>query len=150
MEENIDVDVTKYVLKFGIYYLLAVIAIAIITTLLKIDSNSGSVATVLFATMMTSIKFINENKRVPNSNENKKLIWYSFAATWIVSLVLVLLFLVISGEMGAIIQGLNQASFSLLFGVLLFVSAIELLVLYLGYGWLAKKQYEGLVKKGKI
>jgi hypothetical protein len=100
------------------------------------EANSASMASIIFATMMTSLKFINENKRVPNSYEKKKLVWYSFAATWIVSLVLVVLLLGISEDMKEVI------------GV--FLSVIELLILYFGYGLLANKQYKGLVEKGKI
>ena len=150
MERENNIDVAKYVVRFALFYLLAVIAIAIVTILLKLDSNSGSMVSVLVAAMMTSLKFINDNKRVPSAYEKKKLVWYSFAATWVVSLVLVVLFLSISGELGAIIDLLSKAGYGLLFGVMLFVSALEILMLYFGYGWLANKQYEGLVKKGKI
>ena len=150
MERTENVKIVKYILRFGLFYLLALVVIAIITTLLKINSNSSSMASVILATMMTSLKFINDNKRVPNASEKAKLVWYSFTATWIVSFVLVLLFLSISGELGTIIELLSKVSFGLVFGIVLFVSALEILLLYFGYGWLANKQYEGLVKKGKI
>lgn len=150
MEKNDNVGVAKYVFKFGVYYLLALIAIAVITKLLKIDSSSTSMASVIFATMMTSRKFINENKRVPNSYEKKRLIWYSLFTIWIVPLIVFVLFLPISGEMGAIIEFLEKVNLGFLFGVILFLSAMNLLVLYFGYSWLANKQYESLVKKEKI
>lgn len=175
MERNDNADVAKYVLRFGLFYLLAFVVIAGVTALLKIDSNSSSMVSIFIAMMMTSLKFINDNKRVPNASEKRKLVWYSFAATWVVSFVLVVLFLSIAGELGTIIKLFNELGlallyklpliprevgatlelfhrigFSFLFGAVLFVSALEVLMLYFGYGWYAKKQYEGLVKKGKI
>ncbi|MEJ2499430.1 MAG: ABZJ_00895 family protein [Sulfurovaceae bacterium] len=140
----------KYILQFGIYYVVAIVIVAIVKILLKIDSNSTSMVSIIFATMMTSMKFISENKRVPNSYEKKKLVWYSFAVTWAVSLILIVLILSVSGETNVIIELFGNVNYGLLLGVLLFVSVMEILILYFGYGWLAKKQYEGLVKKGKI
>lgn len=150
MEKDNNVDVAKYVLWFGLYYLVIVVLVSIVTTLLKIDSNSGSMVPLIIVTMMTSLKFITDNKRVPNAHEKKKLVWFSFVVTWAVSLLLAIVLWSFSGEFDAVIDLVNKTGYGPLFGIILFISTLELLILYFGYGWLANKQYQGLVKKGKI
>ncbi len=150
METDENVEIGGYVLRFSVVYFLAVVAIATILTLLGIESGSSSVIPTVAGTMAVTMKFLNENKRLPNTSEKKQLIWYSLAVMMLISLVLVIVFLIVVGELGIFLELLEKAGFGLVFGALLFATAIELFVLYVGYGWLANKYYGSLVKEGKI
>ncbi len=150
METDANVEIGGYVLRFSVVYFWTVIAVAVISTLLKIDSSSGSVIPTIAATMAASIKFINENKRVPNAYEKKQLIGYSLVATLAMSLGLVVVFMLVTGSLGVFLEALSVAGFGILIVALLIGFGLEALLLYFGYGWLANKQYAGLVKQGKI
>jgi len=148
MHENINI--TKYIVKFGLSYFFIILLLSIISILLNLNSSSSSAVSIIAAAMIASLKFIKDNKRIPNAYEKKRLVWYSFATAWFVSLLVITVFLSIVGKFTEAITLLRGIKFIPLFMIILFTSALNILILYFSYGWLANKQYEGLVKKGKI
>lgn len=152
MEQNISIN--KHIAKFGAAYFIGISAMSIIFHILEIDQSSGaSIAILVGAAMYTVGKFIEENRRVPNKSEKSKLVWLSLLLSIFSSILILLLFIfALDG-----IQGLRE-----LFGfieeidttTLLIASLVAALIhfgaLTFSYGYLARKQYEGLLKKGKF
>lgn len=145
-----SINITKYIVKFGLSYFFTILLISMVSILLNLNSSSSSAVAIIAAAMIASLKFIKDNKRVPNTYEKKRLVWYSFATAWLVSLLVITVFLSIVGKFTEAITLLRGIQFIPLFAIILFTSALNILILYFSYGWLANKQYEGLAKKGKI
>ncbi len=146
-----DVNIGKYVLIFGLVNLGLLVGLAILFSILNVESNSGATIGALVGAGMAAVsKFIQDNKRIPNPSEKTKLVWLSYFASWIVSLILVSIFAALSGEGGELIEIVKSVNVVILVGVIVFLSVFYVSALYLTYGYVARKQFEGLRKKGKI
>ncbi len=149
-----DMNITKYTFKFGVAYCAGVVILGVIFNLFNLDQNVGASIAVLFAAASTSAtNFIKDNKRVPNKAEKTKLVWLSLFTAWLVSIMLIIsVAFAIDGFGGVVglIKLATEIDMPVIIGAILFVSLIHLVILSYSYGSLAKKQYDGLLKKGKI
>ncbi len=152
MEQNVEIN--QYILKFSIAYIIGLVALAAIFYFLDLDGGSGaSIGALIGAAMYSSGKFIEENKRIPNKVEKSKLVWLSLLLSWVVSIILVVIFVLVFDGFEGLFELSNlmlELNAIVIFGILFFVSLLHFLALYWCYGGLAKKQCEGLKKKGKI
>ncbi len=149
MEENVRVG--KYVFRFGIVHLLLLVGLSIILGLLEVEANSGiSIGALMGAAMAAVIKFIQDNKRAPSQSEKSRLIWLSLLVAVAISILLSSVFFIFSGEGQEIFEALISMGLLVIFLIFLFASVVCFFVLSLSYGHLAKKQYEALVKHGKL
>lgn len=149
-----DIVINRYIIKFSIAYAIGLIAITAIFIIFDLDHSSGASIGVLIGAAMYSVgKFIEENKRIPNKIEKSKLVWFSLISSYITSIILaVIVISALDGiqgltELAKLIEKLNIVIIS---GATIVVSLIYFVILSWSYGSLAKKQYEGLQKKGKI
>lgn len=142
-----DVAVSKYVVRFTLAYLFLIILLAVVETLLELDSNSGGAIAAMVAALLASAKFVEEHKRIPSKSEKRRLVWYSFAASWGVSLLLFIPVVMLTGEGGELLEMLGGISPGLLLGVVLFISLLSLALISFGYGSMAKSQLKALQKK---
>ncbi len=146
-----DVGIGKYVLIFGLVNLGLLVGLDILFFLLDVESNSGATIGALMGAGVAAVsRFIQDNKRIPNPSEKTKLVWLSYLASWIVSLILVGVFVVLSGEGGELMEIVKSINVVILIVVIVFLSVFYVGALYLTYGYVARKQFEGLQKKGKI
>ena len=152
MEENIVIN--KYIIKFSIAYAIGLVVLTAIFNFFDLDHSTGASIGILIGAAMYSVgKFIEENKRTPNKTEKSKLVWSSFFISWVLSIILLIVFIFVIEGMPGLIEltklagKLNNA---IIFGALIIVSLLYFSILSWSYGGLAKKQYEGLKKKGKI
>ncbi len=149
-----DINITRYTIKFGVAYCIGVVVLGVIFNLLNLEHNMGASIAILFAAAsISATKFIQDNKRVPNKSEKMRLVWLSLFTTWFVSIMLIISFVFAINGFGGIIGLVKLAAemdMPIVIGAVLFVSLIHLAILSYSYGGLAKKQYDGLLKKGKI
>lgn len=151
---NKEVQTFPYIIRFSLAYAAALILIAIIMEVLKVDSSTGSsMGSLIAAVSYTAFTFVKDHKRMPSTDERKKLTWLSLVASFIISLVLVIAFLGVVGELGLLTQLpslLSQVGPFLMLGVFLFVVGIYYAGLWVSYGWFAKIQYQSMEKKGEL
>lgn len=146
-----EVGVVKYVAKFALAFLVILLAVGVVLSLLDMNSNAGiTIAALMGAAVYAVSKFIEENRRVPVGAEKTKLVWFSFVAAWLISLIPFGVFASFTAEGAEMLKTLRTASIPLLAGVIAFLSLFHLGTLWLSYGLLARKQFEALQKKGKI
>lgn len=149
---NRESRVSPYAIRFGVVYALLILVLAAIWSALGIDSGSGvSMGALVAAAVYTAAKFVKDHKRVPSPGEKARLTWLSLLASWIVSIMLPVGYLMfVSGLKGLqqVAQGLSQLNPTIIVGVLLVVCLLYFTVLWFSYGWFAKTQFNGLVKKG--
>lgn len=152
MEQNIVIN--KYIFKFSVTYAIGLIALTAIFNIFDLDHSTGASIGVLIGAAMYSVgKFIEENKRIPNKAEKSKLVWLSLISSFITSIILAVIVISVLddaqglAELAKLLEKLNVVILS---GATIFVLLIYFAVLSWSYGSLAKKQYEGLQKKGKI
>ncbi|MCG7922619.1 MAG: ABZJ_00895 family protein [Candidatus Thiodiazotropha lotti] len=149
MEEN--VTISKYVIWFTVVNLSLTICISIALILLEIDSStSATIAALVGAAMVAGSKFIQDHKRVPNRSEKTKLVWLSYLTTWLVSLLLLGGFVLATNEGSQLLEVMISVSMGNIVGVFVFFSIVILGTLSLSYGFLARKQLEGMKRKGAI
>lgn len=150
-----EVNLTTYIVRFSIIYVCFMICMGFIMALLPFDSNSGgTAASLIIAAMFTVIKFIKDHKRIPNKSEKMKLTLFSFLASWIVSIFLVGLFVAVSGEGRQLVDLIKSINITMFLGIFIVVLIVTSLIsfgsLYFTYGFIAKKQFQTLQRKGKI
>ena len=149
-----EIKISPYVVRFSLAYAVALIAIALILTVLNLDSNSGTSMAALFtAVVFTIAKFVKDQKRVPTLSERKKLTWLSLMASFAVSLVLAVGVIALTGQLSLIAQlpsVLEQLGGLMVVGAFVFITAIYSLTLWFSYGWFAKAQYRAMEKKGEL
>ena len=148
-EINENVNLFKYIVRFSISYQLLLILIAIITTIL--DFGDGNIATsmgaIFGAVSFTMSKFIKDNKRMPSEIEKKKLIWYSFFASWLVPLIAISPIVLYSYGSTYIIDEMRKLE-SWWFAVIVLVfSLVTFYILHYSYGLMAKEYFNALEKE---
>ncbi|WP_297812863.1 ABZJ_00895 family protein [uncultured Methylophaga sp.] len=145
-----DVKLSKYILRFGLVNLALLIVLSIVSALLEIESGSGvTIGALMGAAIFAVAKFIQDNKRVPTSSEKTKLVWFSYLTSWLVSLLIVSIFVTLTSEHYQVINFMKSNPL-ILIGILAFLTVFYVGVLYLSYGYLARKQFESMKKRGKI
>ncbi len=148
-----DVQVGKYVIRFGVVNLLLVLLIAAVLMALDVDGNAGtSIGALIGAALAAGNRFLKDHKRLPSPSEKTRLTWFSLLIAWAVSLILLVVFLLVSGAaedlQGMLAPGLN--TLAVLLGVFAFVTALHFFALSFSYGFLLKRQYEAMLKKGVL
>ncbi len=149
-----EFSVRPYILKFsGVYLIGIMILIAGFVVFELSYSAYASIIVLLGAVLYTSSEFIQDTGRTPVNNEKTKLIWLSFLMSW---LMLILLFVVgvflLGGQQGIMDFGamLGQIGMTKLLGAIGIISLVYLIIMYLGYGKIAKIQYKILRRNGMM
>jgi len=145
-EINENVNLFKYIVRFCISYQLLIIVIAIIITIL--DFGDGNIVTsmgaIYGAVSFTMSKFIEDNERIPSEIEKKKLVWYSFFASWLVPLIAISPIILYSYGTTYIIDEMRKIE-SWWFAVIVLVfSLVIFYILRYSYGLMAKEYLDAL------
>lgn len=149
MEEKIKLG--KYAVRFGIIYLLLLIGVAVVLGIFDIESNSGvSMGALMGSAVVAAIKFVQDHKRPPTKSEKYRLSLMSLLAGWVVSAILTSIYLLAGAGSTEILETVKSTDLILIVVIVAVLSAIYLCALLLSYGYLATKQYEAMLKQGKI
>ncbi|MCG8611065.1 MAG: ABZJ_00895 family protein [Pseudomonadales bacterium] len=145
---------TPYLIRFTLAYLALSAITALIFSLLEMDGSSGVSAVVLFSAGFIAVdKFIRDHKRPPEPREQLMLTLHSFSIMWVISLVtMVLLGYLLLDEATRVIvlSTLSEVGSIWLIGGFIVLSLITFGLLWLAYGWMARKHYATLCKAGKL
>lgn len=149
-----ELSVRPYILKFSAVYMVGIMILIAGFVVFELSYSAyASVIVLIGSVLYTTSEFIQDTKRTPVKHEKTKLIWLSFLMSW---LMLVLLFvagvLLIGGQQGMTDFGnmLSQIGTTKIAGAVSIVSLVYLLIMYLGYGKIAKMQYKMLRKNGMM
>lgn len=146
-----DVKISKYAFRFGVVNLALLIGIGFLLTLIEVESNAGvTIGALMGAAVATVSKFIKDNKRVPTVSEKIKLVWLSYLASWVVSIFLFGIFVAVNNQSVQFLELMKSINAAVLIGIIVFLSVLYLGALSMAYGYMARKQFEGLRKKGGI
>lgn len=151
---NQKVNLSKYALRFGGIYLILLVAASVIMAAFKINhSISVSIGILCGAASIVSNQFINEFKRSPTPIEKSKLSLYSLTAAFFASAAFSGSLIYFSSGTEGLYEFVGE-----LFSMGPFVTALT--VVFLGllyyallsffYGNIAKRQYDSLIRSGKI
>lgn len=149
-----ELSIRPYILKFSMVYLIGIIIL--ITGFVVFDlSHSAYVSIIVLmgAVLYTTSEFIQDTGRTPVKLEKTKLIWLSFLMSWLMLLLLIVAgVLLVGGQQGMTEFGsmLSQIGAAKITGAVCIVSLVYLLVMFLGYGKVAKMQYKILRKNGMM
>ena len=149
-----ELSITPYILKFsGVYMVGIMILIAGFVVFELSYSAYASIIVLIGSVLYATSEFIQDTKRTPVKHEKTKLIWLSFFMSWLMLVLLVVAgVLLIGGQQGMTDFGnmLNQIGATKIAWAVGIVSLVYLLIMYLGYGKIAKIQYKILRRNGMM
>lgn len=149
-----ELSVRPYILKFSGVYLIGIIILITGFVVFELSYSAyASIIVLMGAVLYTTSEFIQDTGRTPVKREKTKLIWLSFLMSWLMLLLLIVVgVLLLGGEQGMTDFGnmLSQIGATKIIGAVCIISMVYLLVMFLGYGKVAKMQYHILRKNGMM
>ncbi len=149
-----EVSVMPYILKFSMVYMIGIIILITGFVVFELSHSAyASIIVLMGAILYTTSEFIQDTGRTPVKLEKTKLIWLSFLMSWLMLLLLIVAgVLLLGGQQGMTEFGsmLSQIGAAKITGAVCIVSLVYLLVMFLGYGKVAKMQYKILRKNGMM
>lgn len=138
----------KYLFIFAGANLAMMVIAAVVLTLLDMDGNAGVNMGILIGSAMAAGHcFIKDHQRLPTAAEKRWLVFMSFLASVLVSLLFVLVVVLLEPNGFAVIMMTLQEQAIVFLVVMLVVSVVYLLVLWLGYGFMLERQFKAMQKK---
>ncbi len=151
-----EAHISKYVLKFGMTYMIGIIILSAIFISFSLNhSSAASIVVLIGAAFSTAAKFVQDRERIPSKKEKTKLIWSSFLMSW---LVIILLYIgtafAIGGQQAVseLVNTMLQVDPLKISGAIVLISLVFLSVFFVSYGKLAQIQFnmlEKIEKKGE-
>lgn len=138
----------KYLLIFTGANLGMMVVAAVVLTLLDLDGNAGvNMGILIGSAMAAGHYFLKDHQRLPTAPEKRWLVFMSFLASVLVSLLFVLAIVVMEPDSVAVMWMLLQENAVIFLVVMLVVTMVYLLVLWLGYGFMLGRQFKAMQKK---
>tara|TARA_R110002020_G_scaffold261778_1_gene476148 strand:+ start:298 stop:747 length:450 start_codon:yes stop_codon:yes gene_type:complete len=138
----------KYLFIFAGANLAMMVIAAVVLTLLDMDGNAGvNMGILIGSAMAAGHYFIKDHQRLPTAAEKRWLVFMSFLASVLVSLLFVLVVVLLEPNGFAVIMMTLQEQAIVFLVVMLVVSVVYLLVLWLGYGFMLERQFKAMQKK---
>lgn len=136
-------------LKYLAFFVAALVGISVLNLLIVTftgwSSSGQSIAQLIIASGSTGLFFVAQNQRLPTTEERRSLVRLSFAASWLVSVVLMsvyLGYLALQFGIEDLRQGLREITSALpvvAMAIILIISiAISYLSIWFGYGFLTR------------
>lgn len=145
------IAVVKYVGIFAAAYFALMMGIAIFLSVFDLDGNSGtSIASVMGAVYLAAAKFVSDNKRRPTRAEALMLAAWSLVASFVVSGLALLVFLMVAGGWQDLLVIINELGAGMLAVISVIVALCYFFVIWFFYNFAAKTQLNALQKRGKL
>lgn len=151
---SVKENLNSYVIRFALIYC------ANITILLSLKYQVGlndalvfAVVIIILSARFTATKFIMDNKRLFTPAEKTKIIWASWSLVWFISIIAtILLTFVFAGKeaLNTLIVSFSSMPNLQFITTIAVASAVGFALLYLTYGFNAKREFEVFKKQGKI
>ena len=146
-----DVHINRYVIRFAIIYLVLLIGLGLLLGFLGTSSGTGAtVGAMMGAAGLTVSRFLDDHKRLPTASERTQLIWLSFLASWLVSLIPFSAVMMLTPDGGEVLRAVHTAGLTIFAVVIAVLSAVYLGLLSLSYGFIARNRFAALQRKGRI
>ena len=151
-----DVYLMKYVLRFGIAFIVLIFSIEFILEifgirLFGIFNLVPVLVTTYFSSYFSASKFVEVNKRVPTSTENKKLVYLLVLAALMAFVLPLVILLIVNSQLRIIMYQWYRDVGTLI--IILFIS-IYCLIMYglllVTYGYTARVSMQKLSDKNEI
>jgi putative Mn2+ efflux pump MntP len=144
------IGIGKYVIRFALAYFGLLIGLGVLAVILDIESGAGATIVVLMGAAMVAVsKFIQDHRRVPTKEEKRKLVWFSYLASWLVSLLMFGIFIALDEQGREMMRVVTESGAPLFIGIIAFLALFYVGTLYVAYGYMANKQLEALQRKGR-
>ncbi len=142
--------VQQYVLKFTLIFLFISIILFIISIFIELPGSISGIVTIACAAFVAAIKFVTEQKRIPDKAEKRQLVWGCFLSAFILSTVLSFLIFMyqVDFNFDVVKELINSLLVTLPLWILFVSIAISLLIQYClisyGFGGFAKSRLRQL------
>ena len=153
MKSDGNASLMPYVMRFTLVFVGMSIAALLITTWFSISGNAGlSVGILMASAVATGQKFITDHKRVFGGGEKLRMAFYCLLVSFVISVVLFVALMLVIGEDPQILvkELLHLMPVWVAVASLVFAGVLNFGMLYLSFGFLIRKIFEGMVKRGEI
>jgi len=134
----------KYINLFALWYLIAVIALGIVSYLFNINSASTSIASIIAAGMAAGSSFAKDYNRPPTPEEKSSFAWgatFVIVAFTTIALALIYFFGLSDKEAASISNVLSSGLFLGMFGgLVIFILLVSFWAARWSFGWYATKR----------
>lgn len=138
----------KYIFIFAGANLAMMVIAAVVFTLLDMDANAGvNMGILIGSAMAAGHYFLKDHNRLPTASEKRRLVFMSFLASVLVSLLFALSIVIVEPGGVALVWMTLQEQALIFLTIMLIVSVVYLLVLWLGYGFMLSSQLKAMQKK---
>lgn len=138
----------KYLFIFTGANLGLMVIAAVVFALLDLEGNAGvNMGILIGSAMAAGHYFLKDHQRLPTAAEKRWLVFMSFLASVLVSLLFVLAIVAMQPESVSVMRIMLQENAVVFLVVMLVVSLVYLLVLWLGYGFMLSRQFKAMQKK---
>ena len=155
-QEKIEIEdnLRSYFIRFALIYCANII----ILLSLKYQAGLGdtlifTVIIIILSARFTTMKFIMDKKRLFTQTEKMKLIWVSWGLFWFISIIATtLLTFAFAGKeaLDTLVSSFSSMPSLQFITTIAAASAVSFALLYVTYGFNAKREFEALKKQGKI
>ncbi|MFN3579599.1 MAG: ABZJ_00895 family protein [Pseudomonas sp.] len=143
-----NTSLKKYLLIFAGIHLGLMVVAAVVLTLLDLEGNAGiNMGILIGSATATGHYFIKDHQRLPTGTEKTWLIFLSFLASVLVSLLFAAVVAVTEPDGVAMLWSMLQEQAMVLLVIMAVVSVVYLLVLWLSYSFLLGRQFKAMQKK---
>ena len=138
MSDNIVApSINRYIKMFATTYCITVFVVVIIRFFYNSQFGSPSLVSNM-ASILTVYSFLTENKRAPDLNEKRTLIWMSIGIELVVYALLEIISIFLFSEMTSTLKTLLELPVGLRLFTFFLVIAFQYFNYWLIYGWVAK------------
>ena len=147
------VKINNYLTRFALIYTLNITILLSLKYQVGLENSLVFTVIIILSARFTSHKFILDNRRLFNSNERAKLLWYSWSLVWFISIIAttILTYIFAGRETLSVLVAKFSTMPTLEFITNIGIaSVISFALLYITYGFNAKREFDNLQKEGKI
>lgn len=141
----------KYVVLFSLVYLTLMIVVGVALSFLDISGNSGiSIGALVGGTVYAISRFLRDTGRLFTESEKWIMIFSCLAASLVLSAIPAVLFLLFTPDGHQVMNALSDMEPSFWALIIGFSLLLNFIALWLAFGFLARRMFAALQKRGDL
>lgn len=146
--------ISSYITRFTLIYMFSLSILMSLTYQIELkDGWVFAVIIIILTARMTNVKFITDNKRLYSKDERMKFIAYSWGMVWVASVIVTVIstYLIAGKEvLNTFLANLSAMPTLNFITTITAASLIIFALLFVTYGFQARREFESLKKQGKV
>ncbi len=146
--------ISSYMTRFTLIYMVSLSILMSLTYQIELnDAWVFAMIIIILTTRMTNVKFITDNKRLYSKDERMKFIIFSWGLVWVASVIVVVISTYLIAGKEVLNTFLANLSAMPTLNFITSITAASLIIfalLFVSYGFQARREFASMKKLGKI